>query len=196
MADETMSPMKELVSLDEFLSLQEELRATKASWDRQVSEKAALVMRANDIARERDELGGRLNDILVERDRLLAEKKRGEDRATMAEKLAVVSEHSLIEVEAEVARLQQAVAANSREAVPLLFALLCARAQSAVNWIRAQLPIDSPLLPYFDRLVSTAGLLGRQILRLSQSVYHWLRPLLQTLYTHGLLHLLRLFRWN
>lgn len=33
MADEIVSPMKKTVMLAEILSLQEELRATKASWD-------------------------------------------------------------------------------------------------------------------------------------------------------------------
>lgn len=196
MADEIVSPMKKTVMLAEILSLQEELRATKASWDLQVSEKAALVMRANAIARERDELDARLNEMLVELDRLLAEKKGDNDRATNAEKRAIESENRLIELQAEVARLQQAVATNSREAVQLLFALLFARSQSAVNWIRAQLPIDSPLLPYFDRLVSTADILCRQILRLSQTVYRWVRPLAQTLYTRLLQHLRSLFRWS
>ena len=85
MADESVSPIEETVSRDEFLNLQEQLKATKAERDRQAFEKAEIVSRANGFARERDELRDRLEAVTAERDRLVAGKAADEDSTASAE---------------------------------------------------------------------------------------------------------------
>lgn len=177
MADESVSPIEETVSRDEFLNLQQQLKATKAERDRQAFEKAEIVSRANGFARERDELRDRLEAVTAERDRLVAGKAADEDSAASAEQRAAEAGRRLAEAEAEVARLRQALAAApSNDPGQMLCALLCERTQSAVAWTRAQIPAESPLLPYFDKTVATVTTVGCQALRLSKEAYVWAKP--------------------
>jgi hypothetical protein len=177
MTDGSASPIEETVSRDEFLNLQEQLKAAKAERDRQAFEKAEIVSRANGFARERDALRDQLDAITAERDRLIAEQASNGARVSGAEQRAAEAGSRLADAEAEVGRLRQALAQTpSSDPGQLLCALLSERTRSAVDWTRAQIPAESPLLPYFDKTVATATTIGCQALRLSKEAYVWAKP--------------------
>ncbi len=186
MAEGSVSPIEETVSRDEFLNLQEQLKATKAERDRQAFEKAEIVSRANGFARERDELRDRLAVITGERDRLAAGKTSDEDCVASAQRRAEDAERRLAEAEAEVARLQQTLAvAPSNDPAQVLGALISDRTRSAVGWMRAQIPAGSPLLPYFDKSVAAITTVGCQTLRLSKEACLWAKPHALALFARG-----------
>lgn len=177
MAEESVPPNEEIVSREEFLNLQEQLKTARAERDRQAFEKAEIVSRANGFARERDELRQRIAGITAERDRLAAEKTAETERAFDADRRAVETGRRLAEIEAEAARLRQELAsAPSNDPTKVLMALLGQKGRSAVAWMRVQIPPESPLLGYFDKSVEGTKVVGGHALRLSGEAYLWAKP--------------------
>lgn len=177
MAEESVSQNEEVISRDEFLNLQEQLKTAKAERDRQAFEKAEIVSRANGFARERDDLRDRLAAITAERDRLASEKTAEAERAASAERRAEETGRRMTDIEAEVANLRQVLAeAPSNDPAQVLMALLGDKGRSALSWVRGQIPAESPLLGYFDKSVEVTKVFGVQAMRLSGEAYLWAKP--------------------
>jgi len=98
------------VSRDEFMNLQEQLKVAKQERDRELRQNSEIVLPANALTRERDELRDRLEFAISERDRLIAERASAPDRAVILERRLEEVTREFSDTRIEVRRLQQALA--------------------------------------------------------------------------------------
>lgn len=102
-------------SRDQMMNLQEELKAAKLEKERQVRQNSEIVLRANALTRERDQLRERLEATVSERDRLIAECATAPDRAVSLERRLEELTRELSNTQNETVRLQQALADTKAE---------------------------------------------------------------------------------
>ena len=142
-----------------------------------IDEKAEMAARIHSLAVDNGELHNSLATMATERDRLAAEKTAETDRVASAERREGEANRRFVETEAKVAFLQQALAdASSMGLIKMLCSLVHDRTRSIVARTRAQIPDDSPILHYFDKLVTAASTVRSQTMRLSIEVYDRARP--------------------
>ncbi|WP_457796261.1 hypothetical protein [Methylocystis sp. S23] len=209
MSDETVSQPEDSVSRAEYENLQEQLKAVKADRDQQSFEKSQIVAKANDYAKERDELKEELASVLSERDKVIGdivadhdkvvadvssqrdelarEKSALETALRDANRLTEDATRHADEAEAEVARLQALVdAAPKTDPVEVLWQLISEKTKAAVAWVRAKIPADSPILPYFDKTVETATKVGCMAVKAAREFIAWATPKVIALSKQGI----------
>lgn len=200
MSDETVPPQPEdAFGRAEIESLQEQLKAAKAERDRQIFEKTEIVAKANACAKERDDLKEQLASVLSERDKMIGDVVADHDKivadissqrdALAKEKAAVEAslqdatrraeeaERRAAEAAAEIQRLRGVIAAGpSSDPLELLLAVLAEKTKAAVAWLRARIPADSPLLPWFDKTVDAVTRIGCMAVKLTKEFIVWATP--------------------
>jgi hypothetical protein len=170
MSEETTATVEDSAARAEIAGLQDQLRTVTAERDRQTFEKNEIVNKANAAAKERDELRARLAEVLVERDRLSSEKT---DAARRADETA----RQLDEATAESARLRGVIdAAPSSDPLVLLWQIATQKTKALVAWIRAKIPADSPLLPWYDKAIETITRAGCLALCYADKGFRWALP--------------------
>lgn len=95
---------------DELGHLQEQLKVAKQERERQVRQNAEIVLRANALTRERDELRDRLEAAISERDLMVAERASVPDRTVSLERRLDEITREFSDIQTEVTCLQQALA--------------------------------------------------------------------------------------
>lgn len=199
MTDETVSQPEGSVSRDDFENLLEQLKAVRTEREQQNSEKAQIVAKANEYAKERDDLREQLASVLSERDRIIGDvvadhEKRIADIASQRDQLAhekAALEASLqdasrraeeanrqfVAASLEIQRLREAVDAKPKtDPLDLLLEVLADRTKQAVAWVRSKIPADSPILPYFDKTVEIVTKLGCMAVKLTREFIAWATP--------------------
>jgi hypothetical protein len=188
MADEPMppteEPVSEVISRAEYVSLQEELRTVRAERDRQAFEKGEIVTRANSFARDRDDMANKLAIATAERDRLAAENNAAVARAAAAETHAGETADRLAAAEAEIGGLRAEIvglraeiaSAPPKQPLELLLLVIKEETRAAVGWVRARIPADSPILPWYDKAIETTVRIGCESIRLAKEFYVWAKP--------------------
>lgn len=199
MSDETVSQPEGGVSRDEYENLLEQLKAIRTERDQQNSEKAQIVAKANEYARERDDLKEQLASVLSERDRMIGDvvadhEKRIADVASRRDQLAhekTALEASLqdasrraedanrqfVASSLEIQRLREALDAKPKtDPLDLLLDVLAQRTKQLVAWVRGKIPADSPVLPYFDKTVETLTRVGCMAIKLTREFIAWATP--------------------
>ncbi|WP_442754319.1 hypothetical protein ACNHKD_15180 [Methylocystis sp. JAN1] len=199
MTDETVSQPEGSVSRDDFENLLEQLKAVRTEREQQNSEKAQIVAKANEYAKERDDLREQLASVLSERDRIIGDvvadhEKRIADIASQRDQLAhekAALEASLqdasrraeeanrqfVAASLEIQRLREAVDARPKtDPLDLLLEVLADRTKQAVAWVRSKIPADSPILPYFDKTVEMVTKLGCMAVKLTREFIAWATP--------------------
>lgn len=199
MSDETVSQPEGSVSRDDYENLLEQLKAVKTERDQQNSERAQIVAKANEYAKERDDLKEQLASVLSERDQMIGDvvadhEKRTADVASQRDQLAhekAALEASLqdanrraeeanrqfVASSMEIQRLREALDASPKtDPLDLLLVVLADRTKQAVAWVRGKIPADSPILPYFDKTVETVTKVGCMAIKLTREFIAWATP--------------------
>lgn len=199
MTDETVSQPEGSVSRDEYEKLLELLKAVKIERDQQSAEKAQIVTRANDYAKERDELKEQLRSVLTERDQMIGDvvadhEKRiadltserdqlAHDKAALqaslqdATRRADDASRQFVASSLEIQRLRDALDAKPKtDPLDLLLDVLADRTKQLVAWVRSKIPADSPILPYFDKTVETVTKIGCVAVKLTRDAIAWATP--------------------
>lgn len=186
MSDDAVSQPEDKVARAELSSLQEQLKATRVERDRQIFEKSEIVSKANAYAKERDEARARLSAVTAERDRLAAETAAVAAKADEAQRAADASTRRADDASAEIARLRHVIdTAPSSDPAIVLWTLISERTKSAVAWVRAKIPADSPILPWFDRAIATIVKIGCVALKLVDAFVRWATPRVIELFNWG-----------
>jgi len=199
MTDDTISQPEGGVSRDEYENLLEQLKAVKAERDQQNSEKAQIVSKANEYARERDDLKEQLASVLSERDQIIGDvvaehEKRIADVVSQRDHLAhekaalqtslqdatrraEEASRQFVASSLEIQRLRDALDAKPKtDPLDLFLDVLADRTTKLVAWVRGKIPADSPVLPYFDKTVDTATKVGCLAVRLTRDGIAWATP--------------------
>lgn len=177
MSDESLAQPEETVTRAELESLREQLKAIRGDRDRQNFERAEIVAKANVYAKERDELKEQLAAAAAERDRLAQEKASATALVQNLTRLADDANRRADEAAEEIARLRAAIENTpSADPVALLTALATEKTKAAVAWLRAKIPADSPMLPWFDKTVETVTMVGCMAVRLTKEFIAWATP--------------------
>lgn len=177
MSDESLAQPEETVTRAELEKLQEQMKAIRADRDRQNFERAEIVAKANAYAKERDELKEQLASALGERDRLAQEKASATALVQNLTRRADDASRRADEAAEEVARLRAAIDATpSADPVALLLALAEEKTKAGVAWLRAKIPADSPMLPWFDKTVETLTMAGCMAVKLTKEFIAWATP--------------------
>ncbi|WP_424361824.1 hypothetical protein [Methylocystis parvus] len=199
MSDETVSQPEGSVSRDEYENLLEQLKAVRTERDQQNSEKAQIVAKANEYAKERDDLKQQLASVLSERDQMIGDvvadhEKRIADIASERDQLAhekaalaaslqdasrraEEANRQFVASSMEIQRLREALDASPKtDPLDLLLVVLADRTKQAVAWVRGKIPADSPILPYFDKTVETVTKVGCMAIKLTREFIAWATP--------------------
>ncbi|QGM98395.1 hypothetical protein [Methylocystis parvus] len=209
MSDETVSQPDDGVSRAEYENLQEQLKAVKADRDQQSFEKSQIVAKANDYAKERDELKEELASVLAERDQMIGdvvaehdklvadltsqrdqlarEKGAVETALQEATRKADDANRQFVASSMEIQRLRDALDAKpSTDPFELLLDVLADRTKQGVAWVRNKIPADSPVLPYFDKTVETVTRVGCLAIKLTKEFIAWATPRVIALSKQGM----------
>lgn len=209
MTDESVSQPEGSVSRDDYDNLLEQLKVIKTERDQQNSEKAQIVARANEYAKERDDLKQQLASVLSERDKVIGDvvadhEKRVADVASQRDQLAhekAALEASLqdatrraeeanrqfVASSLEIQRLRDTLDATPKtDPLDLLLAVLADRTKQGVAWARGKIPADSPILPYFDKTVETVTKVGCMAVKLTREFIAWATPRVIALSKQGM----------
>lgn len=177
MSDESIGQPEDSVSRADFENLQEQLKAAKADRDRQSFEKSEIVAKANAFAKERDDAKAELAAAHAAREKAAADlaavsaeldtaKRRAQDAIARGE-----------EAVAEIRRLRNIIdTAPSTDPAEVLWTLVSDKTRTAVAWVRAKIPADSPILPYFDKTVETVTRIGCATIKLTREFIVWATP--------------------
>ena len=182
----------------------------KAADDAKRRERYDLLARLRDVTRQRDELltqyeamAFQVDESTKDVDGALLEARANAKRAQECEILeereaAQIKELAgqleaergkSAEIAAEFARHRQGVAQKLAEHAQREdpWSLLCFAVSQilsqAVAWLRAKIPADSALLPWFDRLIDFLEATGRLAWRWGKSAFDWAKPRLLELWT-------------
>jgi hypothetical protein len=154
----------------EILGLQDQLKTIAAERDRAQFEKNEIVSKANAIARERDDFRSRLEAATAERDRLAARLSEAEKRAQDAS-LAAAS------ASAEAAEFRRIVESTPKtDPAQLLWLLIREKTTAAVAWVRAKIPAESPVLPWFDKTIEVVTQLVCMAIAAASAFLRWVIP--------------------
>jgi hypothetical protein len=209
MSDETVSQPEDSVSRAEYDNLQEQLKAVKADRDQQSFEKAQIVAKANEYAKERDDLKAQLASVLSERDKMIGDivadhdklvadvtsqrdqlvRDKGVLEASLQEATRRADDLSrrFVESSLEIQRLREVLeAAPKTDPLDLFLAVLADRTKKGVAWVRAKIPADSPVLPYFDKTVETVTKVGCAAVKLAREFIAWATPRVIALSKQGI----------
>jgi hypothetical protein len=199
MTDETVSQPEGSVSRDEYEKLLEQLKAATAERDLQSKEKAQIVAKANEYAKERDGLKEELAAVLSQRDQMIGDvvadhEKRISDVASQRDQLAHEkaalaaslqdatrradeANRQFVASSLEIQRLREALDASPKtDPLDLLLEVLADRTKQLIAWVRGKIPADSPVLPYFDKTVETATKVGCTAVKLTRQFIAWATP--------------------
>lgn len=177
MSDESVAQPEDNVSRAEFENLQELLKTAKAERDRQGFEKAEIVAKANAYAKERDELRTQLTAAVAERDRLVQEKAAAVGLVQNLTRRADDASHRADEAAAEIVRLRNIIDSTpSADPVEVIWTLVSEKTKAAVAWVRAKIPADSPILPWFDKTIETVTKVGCMAVKLTKEFIAWATP--------------------
>ena len=109
-----------------------------------------------------------------------ASEHRAEQEAThAAELLRQLNEErrTRAEITAEYARFRDAVEhAPIEDPWGVLWRAISRIVSNWVAWVRAKIPPDSPLLPWFDRAIELAKEVGRLSWKCGKALFDWARP--------------------
>jgi hypothetical protein len=77
---------------------------------------------------------------------------------------------------------------TTRDADPLalLWAIVSDKTRAGVAWLRAKIPADSPILPWFDRTVETVTRVGCMAVKLTREFIAWATPRVIALSKQGM----------
>ena len=181
----------------------------KAADDAKRRERYDLLARLRDVTRQRDELlsqyeamAFQVDESTKDVDGALLEARANAKRAQECELLeereaAHINElagqleaerRKSLEITAEFARYRQEVAQKLAEHaqrenpwILLTFAVSQILSQG-VAWLRAKIPAESALLPWFDRLVDFLEATGRLAWRWGKAAFDWAKPRLLELW--------------
>ena len=181
----------------------------KAADDAKRRERYDLLARLRDVTRQRDELlsqyeamAFQVDESTKDVDGALLEARANAKRAQECELLeereaAQINElagqleaerRKSLEITAEFARYRQEVAQKLAEHaqrenpwILLTFAVSQILSQG-VAWLRAKIPAESALLPWFDRLVDFLEATGRLAWRWGKAAFDWAKPRLLELW--------------
>lgn len=209
MSDETVPQPEDTVARAEFESLLEQLKAAQAERDRQIREKTEIVAKANACAKERDDAKEELASVLSERDQVIGDVVADHDKIVAdltSERDRLAKENAAAaaalqdatrraddavrlgrEAAAEIARLRQALeAAPSPDPVDVIWKLVSGKTSAAVAWVRAKIPADSPVLPYFDKTIETVTKVGCMAVKAAKELIAWATPKVVALSKQGI----------
>jgi uncharacterized coiled-coil DUF342 family protein len=209
MTDESIAQPEGGVSRDEYENLLEQLKAVKTERDQQNSEKAQIVSKANEYARERDDLKEQLASVLSERDQVIGDvvadhEKRIADIASQRDQLAhekaalqtslqdatrraEEASRQFVASSLEIQRLREALDAKPKtDPLDLFLDVLADRTKKLVAWVRSKIPADSPILPYFDKTVETVTKLGCVAVTFTRDAIAWATPRVIALSKQGI----------
>ena len=182
----------------------------KAAADVKRQERYDLLARLRDVTRQRDELLSQYEAMALQVDEstkdvdgaLLearANAKRAQDCELLEEREAAqikelagqleTERGKSAEIAAEFARYRQDVAqklaehARPEDPWSLLALAVSQILSQAVAWLRAKIPAESALLPWFDRLIDFLEATGRLACRWGKAAFDWGKPRLLDLWT-------------
>lgn len=157
-------------SAGEIAALRDQLAAMRAERDQRVGDNNALAIKADAIARERDDLRTRLNDAEAERAKLSAEKAETARKLDEASRGAAAAQD-------EAARLKaQMEATPESDPLTVLWGVVQQLTSRAVAWVRSKIPAGSPLLPWFDKTVAAILKVGCLVVGNAIALVKWATP--------------------
>jgi hypothetical protein len=159
---------------EEILAL---LRDVTEQRDKLLSQYEAMALQVDDSARE-------INDASTNAQHSAKKAEESEQRAVQEAARASQLLRQLDEerqkrasIATELARYRDAMEhAPVEDPWGVLWRAISQIVRDSVAWVRAKIPPNSPLLPWFDRAVELAKTLGRLALKCGKALFEWAKP--------------------